>query len=261
MDRLLDVGDADHVQLQPARVAREDVRQLLYLFARLAVGVGIAVEVQRLDGHAALGDHVAGHGAVDAAGEQQHPLARCADGHAARRLDPAAEHQRVAVFAHVDADEVLRGVHVYAQSGARFQQPSAHFGVDLHGIEGEVLVGAVCLHLKAPRLGRDRKDGRKDVVQRRGHLIGDAERVGAEHLLQARNDLVRARLVEIFHHIAAARLSDLVADAGERFFQVVHEHLFKVAAVFALQMYLAIADDDDLFHITLSSLSAARRSG
>lgn len=55
----------------------------------------------------------------------------------------------------------------------------------------------------------------------------------AEHALQAFEYAPDILRVEIFDDVTAARFPDLVTDARKRLFEVVHEHLFEIAAVFS----------------------------
>ena len=71
-DLFLDLGEGHHVYDHTHAVLRHFFCQLDDLFLCFLAGVGIAVEVHRLDHHAALHGQKSRHRAVDAAGEQHH---------------------------------------------------------------------------------------------------------------------------------------------------------------------------------------------
>ena len=104
--------------------------------------------MQQLQLHTTLGDHVAGHGTVDAAGQQAHRVAAHTDGQAAcGGLRRAMDIGRV--LPHLQIHRQLRGVNVHRQVGEGVMQRAAHPLAQLDAAHGEGLVGALALHLEA----------------------------------------------------------------------------------------------------------------
>ena len=122
--------------------------------------------------------------------------------------------------------------HVNVQSGLIFQQPAAESGVDLHGIEREMLVRTVRLYLERAGIGRNTQDLAEYFFHIRFYLCSDTERVHAEHLAKAIRDLVRSAFVKIFNDVSSARPPYFVPYSAQSLFEIVHKNLFEIATVF-----------------------------
>ncbi len=167
-DGLLDLGEADDVDGHAAAELRHDVRQLQHLFLCQLGGIGIGEEMDALDLHAALGDHIARDRGIDAAREQhRRPSAR------AGRQTARAGHRRTVDIgrglADLDVDGVIRGMDIDRDIREFLGQTAADLLRDLDGVEREALVRALGLDLEA--LGHGQlvaeivTDGGKDGVE------------------------------------------------------------------------------------------------
>ena len=169
--------------------------------------------MEKFDAHAALCHHIARDGRVDAARDEEHPLARRADGHAADARLERRKDERGAVFADVEADGVLRGVDVHLKGGVLVEKVAPHFGVELHGSFWVLLVGAVGIHLEGALLGADFKGGSKELPHRGARREPDRIGMHAEDAGDAVADLLGAVFVETGDEIAAAQAVQFVFKA------------------------------------------------
>ena len=116
------------------------------------------MEIHSVYLHASLGNHVACHRAVDAAGQQQHGSAVGSHRHASW----SGNHQgkQVDSLAHLHMKNHIRVMDVHAHLGKRFQNHLSHVAVNLlrgHGIllippagiylEGDVLIRINLVHV------------------------------------------------------------------------------------------------------------------
>ena len=173
VNRLLYMGNAYDIQFDPSRVYGKDLRKFFHLFTRLHIRIGITVKVYRLYFHAALGDHVSRHGAVDPAGKKQQPFSRRPDRHTARALDDPGKDERIALFPYINADDRLRRMHVYAERRIIGKQAAAYLRIDLHGVQWKTLVAPVCLYLERAALRRDEQNRFVDGLHIRRYQIAD----------------------------------------------------------------------------------------
>ena len=230
--------------------------ELFDLLLGAVVGIGVAVEMEKFDAHAALCHHVARDGRVDAARDEKHSLARRADGHPADARLERRKDERGAVFTDVEIHRVLRGVDVHLESGVLIEKVPPHLGIELHGGLGVLLVGAVGIHLEGTLLGADFLGGCKELPHRGARRKADRVGMHAEHAGDAVADLLGAALVETGDEIAAAQAVQFVLEALQGALQIDGKDALEISPVLTLQVDLRIADDDDFLHI--NSLPCAR---
>ena len=149
---LLDFGEGDDVDDHAAAGGGEEPGKLDDLVLGLLGGVGRGDEVDHLQLYAAAGDHPGGDGGVQAAGEEAHSVAAGADGQSTCTGDGGC----------MDVGELLTDLHVnrqvrlvdiHADAGESLCQLAAHGLGDLDGVEIEVLVRPLALHLEGLGLG------------------------------------------------------------------------------------------------------------
>ena len=200
--------------------------------------------MHRDEAHAALGDHVAGDGAVDPAGEQRHRHAVGADRHPSRAL------HRLGVdvgreVANLDHHGQLRLVHVHRAVGVGLRELPAHVLAQLDGGHGKALVAALRLHLEALRAAHivgKVADGKL----RDGVLVllaggGAADLHDAEHVLQSLEGGVKIGVLalglDVDRGLHARHLE--FAQAQKPPAHIAHQLLFKALAVETLEHDLA----------------------
>ena len=152
-DFLLDLGEGDHMDQHPAAVGGQILCQLDHLVLCLLGGVGRRFEVDHLQLHAAAGDHPAGNGGVQTAGEEAYGTAAGAHWQTAC----AGNGGRVDIgclLADLHIDRQVRLVHVHGHMGKGLGQLAAHGLRDLDGVEVEQFVGALALHLEGAGGGK-----------------------------------------------------------------------------------------------------------
>ena len=252
-DLLLNFGKGYHMHRQPAAPDRQLLSQLQHLFPRLLAGIGGRGEVQQLQLHAPLGDHIAGHGAVDAAGQQAYRVAAHADGQTAcgglrRTVDIGR------VLADLQIHRQLRVMHVHDQMREGVVQRAAHPLAQLNAAHGEGLVGALALHLKG--FGRQQRrcqilsGGGENGLLLLGTGHGPCNGDDAEHLLAG--VIGRVQIAALLHrlHIDGGlagvdfELAVPLCAAAD----VAHQLHLKAVAVQSLQNDLAQLAKNDLVH-------------
>ena len=133
-----------------AAVPRHDPGQVQHLFPGTLGGVGIAEEVDALQLHAALADHIAGHRGVDASGKQQ----RCLAAHTGGQASGTGTVRTVDIgpfLPDLHIHRILRVVHVHQRVRILLRQQSSDLLGDLDGRHGELLVRPLAFHLEALR--------------------------------------------------------------------------------------------------------------
>ena len=215
--------------------------------------------MQQLQLHAALGDHVAGHGTVDAAGQQAHRVATHTDGQAAcGGLRRAMDIGRV--LPHLQIHRQLRGVNVHRQVGEGVMQRAAHPLAQLDAAHGEGLVGALALHLEGLG-GQQRRaeilfGGGEDGLLLLGTGHGPGNGDDAEHLFAGVVGGVQvAGLLHRLHidgGLAGVDLEFAVPLGAAA--DVAHQLHLKAVAVQSLQDDLAQLAKNDLVHGVSPSL-------
>ena len=209
--------------------------------------------------YAPLGDHIAGHGAVDTAGQQAHRMAAHTQGQTARgALGGAVDVGRV--LPYLDVHRQLRVVYVHRQVGEGVVERAAHPLAQLDAAHGERLVRPLALHLEAlgggERTAQIRFGGVEDRLLRlfTGQGAGDGD--DAEHLLAG---TVGSRHVAgVLHRLhvdgGLAGIYLPLAEPLGTAADIAHQLHFKAAAVQSLQDDLAQLAQDDLVHVVLSLL-------
>ena len=252
-DLLLDLGKGHDVDGETAAPDRQLLSQLQNLFPGLLAGIGRRGKVQQLQLYAPLGDHIAGHGAVDAAGQQADRVAAHADGQAAgggfrRAVDIGR------VLPYLQIDRQLRIVDVHGQMGKGVVERAAHPLAQLDGAHGEGFVGTLALHLE----GFCRQQRRAQILLRGGEdgllLLGTGHGPGdgddAEHLLAGvvsrRQIAGLLRRLHIDGGLAGVNL-ELAVPLGATA-DVAHQLHLKAVAVQALEHHLAQLAKNDLMH-------------
>ena len=252
-DLLLNVREGHDLQRHAAGIGRELFSQREDLLLGELRRVREGEKVHRDEAHAALCDHVRGHGAVNAAGQQRHGRAVAADGHAARRLDGLRVDIR-RLLAHLEAHGQLRIVHVDDRIGKRLGELAANVLRQLNARHGKALVRALGLHLEAVRR-------RHRVVQvclgkgRDGVLVllagGRArDRRDAEHL--AHGVIRRVEVGRVVSGLDVQRRLQIrhaeVADGFEPALDVRDQPLFKIVLVEALEEDLSGLAEQQILH-------------
>ena len=213
VDLLLDMRDVERYKAGGVGEACKLAGELLDFLLRPVVGVGVAVEMEKLDAHAALCHHITRDGRIDAARDEEHALPRCADGHAADARLERRKDERGAVFADVEADGMLRGVDVHLQSGVLVEKVPPHFGVELHGGLGVLFIGTVGIHLEGALLRADFEGGCKQLPHRGARRKPDRIGMQAEDAGDAVANFLGAVFVETGDEIAAAHTVQFMFEA------------------------------------------------
>ena len=203
--------------------------------------------VNRHQLHAALGDHVARHRAVDAAGEQQRRLAPGTHGHAAHggvhgaiqiRLIPDFNGQDMLGLAHVHLQVVLVA-HEYV---------FAHLGVDLGRIQEIVLVRPAGFHLEGAGQALHQFVGlladALEVVL--FHFDGRGNGVDAEHLGDALHAAVQ--ILRAADENAGVMQPHVAPEGLGGFLHALDQGFEKIGPVQALQINFAVANHEQLSH-------------
>ena len=233
MDLFLDVRDIERYKAGGVGEACKLAGELLDFLLCPVVGVGIAVEMEKFDAHAALCHHITRDGRIDAARDEEHPLARRADGHAADARLERRKDERGAVFADVEADSVLRGVDVHLQSGVLVEKVPPNLGIELHGSLGVLLVGAVSIHLEGALLRADIEGGLKQLPHRGARRKPDRIGMHAEDAGDAVANFLGAVFVETGDEIAAAHTVQLVSETLQGALQIDGEDALEISPVLA----------------------------
>ena len=205
-----------------AQAFAENTGKIQHLFARPLAGIRKGIEVHRIHAHAALGDHPARHGAVNAAGKQQRSLAVGPYRHAAHRGNGMGI--QVGQVADLHRKHDLRVFHVHLEPRQTLQQICAHLHVDGGRIHGIALVAAARVDLKGALVSFHQlcglgAEGFKAILF---HLDGAAYAVHAEHLGHAADGLIHiSRIADID---AAVTEPYMAADRLDRVSHAVHQH-------------------------------------
>ena len=241
---LLDGGEGDHMDGQVPAPGGEQTGQLDDLLLGLGRGVGVGEEVDHLQSHAPLGDHIAGHRGVDAAGQQGYRPAVDAHGQAAGAgLRVGVDEGGVVPDLHIDGE--LRVVDVHFQIGVQLVQLAPHILAELDGGHGEGLVRPLGLHLEGAGSGQP-------VVQillagaKNGVLVlvtgpGPAETHHAKDLFHGFPGTVHVAVLVHGLHIGGglAGVHPKLAQTVETAVDIGLELVFKAAAVQSLQNQLS----------------------
>ena len=240
VDGHLDLGKRHNVHLDAAAAEGQLPRQVQHLFLRPVRGIGIAVEVHRVDLHAALGDHPASDRAVDSAGKQQRRVAVGANGHTADRRDHL--HIQIGHIPDLDVHQVLRIMHVHLQVWIGLQDTVAHFLVDGHGVHGIPLVRPAGIDLEGAfqvlrHLHRLGTNGLKVLL---GHLHRGTHAVHTENLRHPADALLQ--VTESPDKDPAVMNPHFRAHAAHGITHLSHQRTDKVRTVQSLQEDFAVAD-------------------
>ena len=177
---LLHAREGNRNHIHPSGVGRDAGKQLGDLLLGALACIGRAGKMDRRELHAALGHHPRGHGAVDAAADENGGLAARADGDPARALLRLAMDVRGKI-ADLHANRHVRLMDVDRQVRESVEQTRADLGGDLRRIKREFLIGALRLHLERPHAGQLRAqvlngggaDGLHALLRHAGAREGD----------------------------------------------------------------------------------------
>ena len=132
MNLHLDFREGDDMYLDAAAAEAQLPGQVQHFFLRPVRSIGIAVEMDRIDLHAALRDHPSRHRAVNASGQEQGGVSVGSHRHPADgRNHPDIQIGHVPDF---DIQHMIRMVHIHLQVGIGVQDPVAGFFIDGWGI-------------------------------------------------------------------------------------------------------------------------------
>ena len=134
---------------EPPAPGGQELGQGEDLVLGLGGGVGVAEEVDHLQGHPPLGHHPGGHGAVNPPGQEgdrlaPHPHRQAAGAGGGVPVDVGGK------VPHLHVDGELRVVHVRLDVGEGLVELPPHVLGELDGGQGEGLVRPLGLHLKGP---------------------------------------------------------------------------------------------------------------
>ena len=261
-DGLLNLRKSDDIHGHPTAIAGHQAGKLEHLVLGKLAGIGIGEEVNAFQLHAALGDHIAGDGRVDAAGEQHHRPAADARGQAAcARLRRAVDIGRM--VAHLDINRVFRMPHIHRQRGHGLRNASADFLGNGDGGQGEALVRALGFNLEgrgaAQIVAQIFHRGAENIVQILFAGTAAAQAHNAENVvtglprpLQIAGFLLRFDVDRGLHDVHAEFAIRAHPAADVRF-----QAVFKLEAVAALEDDLALLEKNDVLHIDLTHIVIA----
>ena len=228
----------------PAAVSRQQTGQLQYLVLGLLGGVGGRDKVDHLQLHAAAGHHPGGNGGVQAAGQQADGVAA----HTHRQAAGTGQGGSVDVgglLPNLHIDRQIGLVNVHGDVGKCLGQIAAHRLGDLNGVQIELLVRPLALHLEAPGGGELVRQiplgGFHNGLHRFFAGNGPGHRHYAEHLPAGGVGRLHVAVVRGGFHINGA-LADIDLEAAAAFQpppDVVHQLVLKGTPVQALQDHLA----------------------
>ena len=211
--------------------------------------------MHQLQLHAAICDHEGGDGTVDTAGEKADGLAAHADGQTAR----TGHRRRVdisSLLADLHMDGELRLVDVHSEIVVGLVEHTTHILADLNTGHGELLVGALGLHLEGA--------GSQQVIVQiaLGALqnsvlvlltgLGAADSHHTEDLLTGLKSLVDIAGILGGLHIDGALLGvDMVLTGAalQAAADIAEELILEGAAIEALQDHFAQLQKNDLVHM------------
>ena len=202
--------------------------------------------MHRADFHAAFGNAVARHRAVNAARKQQHRLAARAHGHAAHGLQHA--HIQIRHIADFHVHHMLGRMDIHMQIGAALQDIAAHLHIDFRRGHGIALIRAARLHL----------EGAAQALHHPHRLIADrikivlfhfdrrTQRMHAEHLADGLHAAVH--IVHIADKNTGVMQPYAAAEGAHRLLDARHQRAHKIRAIETLQIYFAVANQNQLTH-------------
>ena len=242
---------------EPPGIGQQITGQLDDLLLGLRGGIGVREEMHHIQGDPPLGDHPAGHGGVDAAGQQGHRPAVDAHGQAAGpglRVGVNIGGEVPDLYIHGE----LRVVHVHLQVGVQFVQFAPHILAELDGVHGETLVRPLGFHLEGAGGGQlvvqELLTGGHDGVLVLLAGAGQGQAHDAEYLLQGLKGALHVAVVALGLHIGGGLAGvDLELAVGpQAAVDVGLQLVLEAAAVQALQHHLPQLQQDDLVHSMLS---------
>ena len=246
VDGGLDLGEWDQIQIEGSGILGDDLSQLHHLVPGSLAGVRVAVKVDGGEGHAPLGDHVPGHGAVDAAGDQEHGLSVGAHGHAAGAGDlPGIEKGLVLADLHGQRD--LGMVHVHLQVGIGLEQLPAQLPTDHLRGHGKPLVRPAGEDFKGfglvPIGGHEPNAQGADLFPGLFPAGGDGYGVDAKDFLKPPSVFLQMLLRQIVDEDAPLLPHHMGPDVRQGFLDFLHQLALEEGAVEPLQVYLRVFDD------------------
>ena len=247
MNLHLNLRKGHHVNLDPAAVIGKNLRQIQHLLLGELAGVREGMIMHRHQLHPALGDHVSGHRAVNAAGKQQRRFSAGAHRHAAYRGIYLAV--QIRLIPNLNGQNMLRLMHVHLQMIlVAHQHIFAHLPVDLGRIQEIMLVCPPGFHLEraAQRPHHQLRllaDAVKIVLF---HFDGRAYGMHAEHLAHPLHAALG--IVHIADEHPGIMQPDLAPKRPGRLPHPAYQRPQEIRAVQALQINLAISNHQQLAH-------------
>ena len=200
--------------------------------------------------HAALGNHEAGHRAVNAAGKQQAGLAVRAHRHALHGGN--AFHGEIRMIADLDHHRVIRMIDVHGQLRHVVEDIAARLAHNRRRIQRIALIRAARQHLECAgkrfhHLGRLLTDGLEIVFI---HLDRRADGMHAEHARDAADALIHIR--EIGYIKASLAHPHAAVHRAHGLTDVIHQFFHEERAVLPLQKDLAETNQQNFSHRFIS---------
>ena len=267
IDIELDLGEVDIVQPDRARVSGHLARQVDDLLQRALAGIGRRVEIDRIQLHASLCDHISRDRGIDAAGQKQHCLAAYADRQSAGSRNNVGID--VDLLPDLNVQHDLGLVHIYGQIGAGHEDRLADLLVDTHGIERIFLVQSSCVNLESGLFGRifllhESRCRFSELLDGHDrHFLDGADAGNTEHAAERLGNFTVFIVREALHEDSSVGpVHGKIALAGlERMLDLAHQRFLKDVAVLALDADLCILDQKRLIsHIYPLTLIPARDS-
>ena len=268
VDLQLDIREVDDMQRDRSCVAGDFIGQIHDLLFRTLGGVWRCMEVGCLEHGTTTGDHVAGHRAVDTAGEAEHRLAIRTERHTAGTWKHLGEN--VDILTDLDMQQHIRMV--YIDGGVRVlrQDIVAELGVDFRGAHRELLVGT----------GRAALEGQLtvtvDLAEIREYLIADgaivmcvlhldhrADADDTEDVLKCIYGFLVVVVLRLRRHIDTSALTgdtELTLDALQLLPDVMHEGVFEDITILPLRADLRILDEKALILHKTSFCTGMKRA-
>ena len=146
IDGKLDVGKVDDVEIDGSGICGDDLRKVHYLLLCSFGGIRRCVEIDRIERYAALGDHIARNGRIDASGKKEHSLAVCTNGHSAGAGNGFRVDISLVAELYVKEDVGLSDIDLERRKSIQYGFPE--ICRNLHGIEGVSLVSSSAYDLE-----------------------------------------------------------------------------------------------------------------
>ena len=146
VDSQLNIRKINDVEPDRAAVGRYDPRKIHNLLFRPLAGIRRRMEVDRIDGHSPLGDHIAGNRGIDSAGEKELCLPVCPYRHASRSGNDMGID--IDLLSDLHGDHTVRMMDIHLHPWASVQNRLSQIRVQLHGILRIAFVGAPRENLK-----------------------------------------------------------------------------------------------------------------